>query len=116
MRISNWRYVTIFSLYFIVRFIFVWFNDFNFYEKSADTDFIIELSNRVVQGNFNFDIGRFLVAPFYNIYVALFIYMANSHWEIYLLLSQLGISSLTGRYIYKIAEHLLTKRPQFYQQ
>jgi len=61
-------------------------------------------------GNFNMDIGRFIVSPAYPFFIALHKIIFGSNWTFFLSLSQLILSSVSGIYFYKLARLLFSVR------
>jgi len=98
-------------LYFIlIRILFVKLSGYNSYELSADSHWINDLSEKVLTGDFDFDIGRFIVAPFYNIYIALHKLVFGDHWMIALVSSQIILSGISGVYFYKLGKLLFKEK------
>ncbi len=101
--------IAVFLSCLIIRVLFVIFSGFNNYQLSGDSEWIIMLSEKVVSGNFDFDIQRFIAAPFYQSLVGVIKLIFGSKWEVVLVCFQLIIASLSGIYIYRLAI-LLFKR------
>ncbi|MCI5226972.1 MAG: hypothetical protein D3918_10035 [Candidatus Electrothrix sp. AX2] len=107
------RYKTetgIFIYFLFVRISFIILSGFNTCELCSDSGWIDMLSERVLAGNFDFDIGRFIVAPFYNIFIAIHKIIFQRYWTVALISSQLILSSLSGVCLYKIGSMLFERR------
>ena len=106
--------VYIFFYFLTIRVLFIVVSGFSPNELSSDTVWIDMLSERALTGDFNFDIGRFIVAPFYNVLIAAHKYIFTSNWSFVLICSQLIISSLSGVYFYKLGKLLFNEKAAFY--
>ena len=60
----------IFVYFLFVRVAYILLSGFDTCQLCADCGWINMLSERVLAGNFDFDVGRFIVSPFYNIFIA----------------------------------------------
>ena len=99
-------HLIIFSVFFLVRLLFVLISGFDNYELQGDVHRYLVLSEKVLKGDFNFDIGIFIVAPFYPVYIAIHKLLFGSFWDIALSISQMTLASLSGVYLYKSARLL----------
>ncbi|MDJ1472136.1 glycosyltransferase family 39 protein [Cytophagaceae bacterium DM2B3-1] len=109
--LANSRYVNIyiFFLFFFVRLAFVFFSRFDNYELSGDSGWIIKLGMNVLDGNLDFDIGRFIAAPFYPYFIAVNMWIFGSFWNVSVVFFQLVLSALSGVALYKIALYYFDK-------
>ncbi len=102
-------------LYFIffgflaVRIIFIFITGYDSCQLCPDCYWIDDLSERALKGNFDFDIGRFISAPFYPCFIALHKWILGSYWDTGLVISQLIISSISGVYLFRLAILLFPK-------
>ncbi|MCL4479023.1 MAG: glycosyltransferase family 39 protein [Deltaproteobacteria bacterium] len=64
------------------------------------------LSNQILAGNFNLNIGIFIVAPLYPYLEAFVKLLTGNHWIIGMIFVQIILFSLSGIYLYLIAELL----------
>ncbi len=102
--------VAIFAYFAIVRILYVLLSGFSTCELCSDCQWINMLSERALVGNFDFDIGRFIVAPFYNVFIAAHKFLFQSYWSIALIVVQIVISALSGVYFYKLARLLFSEK------
>ena len=98
----------IFIVFFLVRFAFYLFGGSNHLELSADAPRYDVLSNQILEGNYNLDIGLFIVAPFYPYFLALIKLLFGSQWIVAFTLIQIAVASLSGVYFYKLAKLIFT--------
>lgn len=103
VRLSNYA---IFTLFFLVRLIYIYFMGFKNNYAHGDSRWIVELSDKVMRLDFNFDIGRFIAAPFYQCFIALHKLLFAGYWDILLVFSQLFLASLSGVYLFKLTRLL----------
>lgn len=89
---------------------YVLLSGFSTSELSSDCGWINDLSERALKGDFNFDIGRFIVSPFYNIFIAGHKYLFQNNWSLALIITQLIISSLSGVYFYKLGKLIFVNK------
>ena len=99
----------IFLYFLVVRILFIIITGYDNCELCSDSDFIDRLSERALRGDFNFDIGRFIVAPFYNVFIAGHKWIFGGYWDWALVTSQLLLSALAGVYFYKLARLLFNE-------
>lgn len=66
-----------------------------------------KMSQQILDGNYNLDIGSFIVAPFYPFFVATIKYFFGTHWLLAVGWIQNIVAALAGIYLLKIA-HILT--------
>ena len=100
----------IFVYFLFVRVAYILLSGFDTCQLCADCGWINMLSERVLAGNFDFDVGRFIVSPFYNIFIAAHKFMFRDFWSIALIISQLALSSLSGVYFYKLGKLLFNEK------
>mgnify|MGYP007073228164 FL=1 len=99
----------IFLLFFITRVGFKWVSGFDNFELHADTLRYDQLSDNILQGNFNLDVVAFIVAPLYPYFLAFIKWGFGSQWEFWAVALQLSIVSLSGVYLYRLAILLFQK-------
>lgn len=99
-------YLKIFIAFLVVRLLFISITGFNSYELHPDSYRYIELSDRIMKGDYNMDIQLFIVAPFYPFFIALHKIIFGSLWENSLVVSQLILSSLSGIFLFKLSRLL----------
>ena len=68
------------------------------------------LSEKALSGNYNFDIGRFIVSPFYNLYIAGHKLVFGNYWATALIATQLLISSYAGVCFYQLGRLLFNRK------
>ena len=102
--------VGIFIYFLIVRLFFILLSGLNTGELRPNNSWSDMLSERVLLGNFNFDIGRFIVSPFYNIFIAAHKFVFKGYWVLSLISTQLILSSFSGICLYKIGHLLFGKK------
>lgn len=96
--------LTVFFIFFFIRLAYILIMGYrNNYSLADDSTWIMELSDKALRLDFDFDIGRFIAAPFYQCFVALLKAIFGNFWDISLVLSQLILSSLSGVFLYKLS-------------
>ena len=99
------KFVKIFFCYFVIRLMFSFAIGFsNNYTLQPDSRFLINFANQAALGNFNFDYGRFITSPLYSVFAALHMLLFGRFWVLWLIISQISLSSLSGVYLYKITK------------
>ena len=91
----------------LVRVLFVAFfpsSSFDFFPN--DSREYVELADKALAGNFDFDIGRFIRSPLYPLVIAAHKVVFAAYWKIALIISQIILSVLTGVFICKISRLL----------
>ena len=87
----------------IIRLMYVFTQGvFNNYSLLMDSVGLVHFADLALMGNFNFDWGRFIASPLMSIFIAGHKLLFGSYWNVFLILNQLILSSLSGIYIYKI--------------
>ena len=97
-------------LSFFNRFIFSFFSGYSPYDLHPDSRWIVELSSRAYQGDFDYDIGRFVAAPLYQSFIAVIKLLSNNYWGPILIVLQILFSSFIVIFIYEIAYLLFNNR------
>lgn len=93
-----------------IRLAFTFFIGFNNnYDLQSDSADLISFAKKSLTGDFNFDYGRFIASPGFPIFAALHMYLFDKYWNIFLVISQLIISSISGIFIYKTSKILFVK-------
>jgi hypothetical protein len=82
----------------------------NNYALQTDSYEVVRFGLQAAQGDFNFELERFIVSPLFSIVVASFNLLFGEQWSVMLLIFQLLISAMSGIYIYKIAVLLFKSR------
>ena len=100
----------IFTAFIAIRVAYIFLSGFSSCDLCQDCNWINELSERVLVGNFNFDVGRFIASPFYNVFIAVHKIIFGQYWATALVTSQLVLSGLSGVYFYKLGLLLFEKR------
>jgi len=99
--------VFLFVFFFVIRLLFAFASHINdHYSILEDGVWLVSLGDKIAEGDFNLDIGRFIASPAYPCFVAAHKIIFGSHWIFFLLLSQLTISSVSGIFFYRIARRL----------
>lgn len=103
------RIIFLFCICAIIRFLFsitVGFD--NNYSKLGDPKWLIEFADKATQGDFNFDIGRFIASPLFPTVAAGFKIIFGDSWSTALVIFQILFSALSCIYIYRITELLFS--------
>jgi hypothetical protein len=101
----------IFATHFLSRLIFVLFLGFyNNYALQPDSVWLVAFGDRVLEGDFNFELDRFVVSPGFPIICGVFKFIFGAYWNTALILFQLILAAWAGLYVYKIGL-LIFKRP-----
>ena len=97
----------LFSAYFIIGVLFTCLMKSTGVGYSLDDTLRYDhLSSKILSGNFNLNIGSFIVAPLYPYLEAFIKLLLGNHWVIGMIFIQLVLFSLSGIYLYLIAEIL----------
>lgn len=104
----------IFLIFFIFRYLFVSFSGFDNFELQPDSYWYIEQSNSVVNGNFNLLRPLFITSPFFSYLQALFIYLFQENWMIFLEFFQIFFCSISGVYFYHLSKLILLSKSRSY--
>lgn len=103
--------IFLFTLHVLTRLAFVFALGLsNNYALQVDSYELVRFGLQAVEGDFNFELERFIVSPLFSIVVASFNLLFGEQWSVMLLIFQLLISALSGVYIYKIALTLFHNR------
>jgi hypothetical protein len=106
-----WNNGNLFFLFFSIRLLFVLIAGIdNHYSFVLDGTWLVSLGDRIAAGNFDLDIGRFIASPAFPFFVAVHKILFGGHWALFLSLSQLILSSVSGIYFYKLARLLFSVR------
>lgn len=89
------------------RLLFILVSGMSPFDATPDTLRYDKLSDRIIEGHFNMDIGIFIVAPFYPWFLAGFKWLFGTVWLELVVVVQLLLSALSGVYLWKIASRLL---------
>jgi hypothetical protein len=99
--------ILVFLIQLLSRLIFVFFIGFdNNYSLQSDSMWLTDFGNKVILGDFNFELDRFIASPLYPTLCGLFKIIFSNYWNILLVIFQLLIAALSGVYVYKIANLL----------
>jgi len=99
--------ILLFITHLLTRLVFVVANGFyNNMALQADSIWLVKFGDLAASGNFNFELERFIASPLYPVLCGIFKLIFYSHWNTSLIIFQLLLASLSGVYIYKIAELL----------
>ena len=96
----------IFISFFIVRYFFLKFSNYDNYELQPDSYWYSEQSNEVLNGNFNLLKPLFITSPFFTYFQALIKLIFGSYWELILEFLQVCIASISAIYFYKLSQIL----------
>lgn len=92
----------IFFSFFLVRYFFVIFNNYDNFELQPDSYWYSDQSDEVLKGNFNLLRPLFITSPFFTYYQAIIKLIFGDYWEIILEFSQVSIASISAIYFYKL--------------
>ena len=87
----------------LVRVAFVLLMGSDHHRLATDSYWILGLSEKALLGNFDFDDGRFIIAPFYPVFVAGIKLIFSSYWEYVLSFLQITLSISSIFFIERIA-------------
>lgn len=96
----------IIALGIIVRVLFVFLMGDDHHRLATDSYWILDQADKALTGNFNFDDGRFIIAPFYPVFVAALKFVFQSYWEYVLSFIQITLSASSIYFIYKLAQEI----------
>ncbi|MCB0480484.1 MAG: glycosyltransferase family 39 protein [Flavobacteriales bacterium] len=96
----------IFFTYFSIRLLFTLFSGYDNCELCSDSATYLTLSERILAGNFDLDVGRFIVSPLYPFLISVFKICFGSFSISAIVLFQLTLSAVSGVYLYKLAKNL----------
>ncbi len=103
--------IIIFISFFLIRLIFsIVIGFLNNYQLEPDSIDLIRFSDKAISGNFNFDYGRFIASPGFPIFAAFHKMVFGRFWNYMLVFSQIILSSLSGIYLYGIANLIFNDR------
>jgi len=80
------------------------------FELFGDSYRYDDLSNRILNGDFNLDIVAFIIAPLYPALLAVIKVLAGTHWEEMAVLVQFLLVSMSGLWLYRLALLLFEQR------
>jgi hypothetical protein len=103
------RYFNIYSIFIlalVIRFFFSLDKD----TVGSDEQRYIFLSNQILKGNFDLDVGCFICAPFFPYFLAALKYLSGVYWYKNLFIIHILITSLCVFSIHKITEILFENR------
>jgi hypothetical protein len=92
---SRQRFIGVFGVAFLIRFGFLMLTHFDHYTLQLDSLWIMPLSDRAAHLNFDYDVGRFVAAPFYPTMVGLLKRYTGPAWPLLLNTLQLSLASLS---------------------
>jgi 4-amino-4-deoxy-L-arabinose transferase-like glycosyltransferase len=99
--------VPVIALIILIRILFVLFFPLSSYDFFPnDSREYVELADRALTGNFDFDIGRFIRSPLYPLFITLHKLVFAGYWEFALISSQVVLSVITGVFICRISRIL----------
>jgi len=104
----------IFIIFFIFRYLFVSLSGFDNFQLQPDSYWFNGQSNDVVKGNFNLLRPLFITAPFFSYTQALFIYLFQENWIIFLEFFQILFCSISGVYFYHLSKLILNSKSRSY--
>lgn len=100
----------IFLFSFIVRVIFIFiFGIEDNYSKQPDSRMLLLLADQIIDGNYNLDIGRFIVSPLYPYFLASIKVVFGENWNFVTSVIQLSFASFSVVLIYKISKLLFSE-------
>jgi len=96
-----------FLLTCVVRFLFIAVTGMHGYDYvPVDAKEYIDLANRALHGNFNFDLVRFVRSPLYPLYVTAHMALFGNFWEQAVTATQILLSGFTCVYVVLIADKM----------
>jgi len=106
---KNKKFFFLFVLCLITRILFKFFSPYDNYQLFLDSHRYDELSQRIIEGNFNLDVTSYIIAPLYPYTLALFKSLSGLHWQSLVTAYQFLLVSFSAVYIYKISWQLFKK-------
>lgn len=104
----------VFTLFGVIRTIY-WLLTKPIFGFMHDSDRYIKLSNQILEGNFDMDVGAFLTAPFYPWLLAAFKYLFGE-WNLVIMSSfQIILEALSGLFLLKMVCILFGKEKYIYR-
>lgn len=98
-----------FTAFLLVRLGFVLFSGYNNYVLQEDSSWYVGYADAWLRGEFNFDIGRFILSPGYVWFLACCKTVFGAYWESGVVALQLIAASLSGVYFYKLGKLLFNE-------
>jgi Dolichyl-phosphate-mannose-protein mannosyltransferase len=106
----GYRDLAVFGVAFLIRFGFLVLTDFDHYSRIPDSKWIMALSDRAARLDFDYDIGRFVAAPFYQTMVGMLKRYTGSAWPLCLNTLQLSVASVSVVCLGRLAYVLFRSR------
>lgn len=103
-------YFLIFILFVVIRTLFYFLSGYDSFELISDSARYDALSNQMLAGNFNLNIGPFIVAPFYPYLLYIVKLLTGDFWLSTIVIIQIVISSVSGVFLYRLAMLLFNNR------
>lgn len=97
-------YFYIFLLCFLTRWLFYILLQKDVFELFTDSYRYDILSNKILEGDINFDITGIIVAPLFPYFLAGLKYIFGNHWVYYFISFQFALVSLSAVYIFKLSK------------
>jgi 4-amino-4-deoxy-L-arabinose transferase-like glycosyltransferase len=108
---SNIRiYSGVFTLFFVSRWVFSFFFGSDHFSRATDAYRIEQAVDAMLLGQFDLNIGRFIVAPLYPFFWAAHKWMFGQHWPLALLVSQWIVIAVGACFFYALAARLFNRR------
>ena len=102
---------TLFLLFFVhllTRLIFINVTGvFNNYSHQCDSYWLVKFADIASNGNFNFDIGRFIASPLFPSVCAAVKIFSAEYWAFYMILFQVLIFPMTMWYVHTFSQEML---------
>jgi hypothetical protein len=99
------RYQIYFVLFFVVRVLF-WQLTHSLFSMKYDADRYMKMSDEILAGNYNLDIGAFLVSPLYPFWLAGVKWCFGADWNTAAVLLQIAGECFAGIFLLKMADDL----------
>jgi 4-amino-4-deoxy-L-arabinose transferase-like glycosyltransferase len=104
------QYISVFALFFTSRVVFSWLLGFDHYSYATDAYRIEQAVDMMLYGQFDLDIGRFIVAPFYPFFWLLHKFVFGQFWPMAMGISQWLIMAVGACFFYALALRLFNSK------
>lgn len=99
----------IFTGFLLVRLAFTLGSGYNHYVLQEDSSWYVGYADAWLRGEFDFDIGRFILSPGYVWFLAFCKAVFSAYWETGVTAIQLVVAALSGVYFYKLGKLLFNE-------
>lgn len=79
------------------------------YSKQSDSKMLVLLADQIIEGNYNLDIGRFIVSPLYPYFLASIKLVFGENWNYLVSVMQLSFGSFSVVLLYRMSRLLFSE-------